>query len=51
MFEKIISFSIKNKLIVGIMTLLLVACCVYSAVTLPLDAQYAISLILNPCLV
>lgn len=39
MFEKIISFSIKNKVVVGIMTLVLVACGVYSAITLPLDAQ------------
>ncbi|WP_183558712.1 CusA/CzcA family heavy metal efflux RND transporter [Mucilaginibacter sp. SP1R1] len=39
MFENIISFSIKNKVVVGIMTVLLIACGVYSAVTLPLDAQ------------
>jgi cobalt-zinc-cadmium resistance protein CzcA len=39
MFEKIISFSLKNKVVVGIMTLLLVTCGIYSAVTLPLDAQ------------
>ena len=39
MFEKIISFSIKNKVVVGLMTFVLVLCGIYSAITLPLDAQ------------
>ncbi|RYE19085.1 MAG: hypothetical protein EOP45_00830, partial [Sphingobacteriaceae bacterium] len=39
MFERIISFSIKNKVVVGIMTFALILCGVYSAITLPLDAQ------------
>ncbi|KQS36893.1 MAG: CusA/CzcA family heavy metal efflux RND transporter [Pedobacter sp.] len=39
MFEKIISFSIKNKVTIGIMTLLLILAGVYSAYHLPVDAQ------------
>jgi cobalt-zinc-cadmium resistance protein CzcA len=39
MFEKIISFSIKNKVTIGIMTLLLIIAGVYSAYHLPVDAQ------------
>jgi cobalt-zinc-cadmium resistance protein CzcA len=39
MFEKIISFSIKNKIAVGIMTLMLILAGIYSAYHLPVDAQ------------
>jgi len=39
MFEKIISFSIKNKVAVGIMTLVLILAGIYSAYHLPVDAQ------------
>jgi cobalt-zinc-cadmium resistance protein CzcA len=39
MFEKIISFSIRNKVTVGIMTLVLILAGVYSAYHLPVDAQ------------
>jgi cobalt-zinc-cadmium resistance protein CzcA len=36
--DKIIKFSIKNKLIIGIMTLLLIIWGVWSATKLPIDA-------------
>ncbi|UKT65987.1 CusA/CzcA family heavy metal efflux RND transporter [Pedobacter mucosus] len=39
MFERIISFSIKNKVTIGILTLLLILAGVYSAYHLPIDAQ------------
>lgn len=39
MFDKIIAFSIKNKVTIGLMTLLLVIWGVYSAWHLPIDAQ------------
>lgn len=39
MFEKIISFSIRNKVTIGIMTLVLILAGVYSAYHLPVDAQ------------
>ena len=39
MFEKIISFSIKNKITIGLATLALVLVGVYSAYHLPIDAQ------------
>jgi cobalt-zinc-cadmium resistance protein CzcA len=39
MFEKIISFSIRNKVAIGIMTLVLILAGVYSAYHLPVDAQ------------
>lgn len=38
MLNKIISFSIKNKLVIGIFTLLLVAWGIYSLTRLPIDA-------------
>jgi cobalt-zinc-cadmium resistance protein CzcA len=38
MLDKIIQFSVRNKLIVGILTLILVCCGVYSLRTLPIDA-------------
>jgi cobalt-zinc-cadmium resistance protein CzcA len=39
MFDKIIAFSIRNKVAVGIMTLVLVLVGIYSAYNLPVDAQ------------
>ncbi|MFA6275637.1 MAG: CusA/CzcA family heavy metal efflux RND transporter [Pedobacter sp.] len=39
MFEKIISFSIKNKITIGLATLALVLIGIYSAYHLPIDAQ------------
>jgi cobalt-zinc-cadmium resistance protein CzcA len=39
MFEKIISFSIRNKVTIGILTLVLILAGVYSAYHLPVDAQ------------
>lgn len=39
MFDKIISFSIRNKVTIGVMTLILVLAGVYSAYHLPVDAQ------------
>ncbi|WDF57234.1 CusA/CzcA family heavy metal efflux RND transporter [Mucilaginibacter sp. KACC 22063] len=39
MFDKIISFSIRNKVTIGIMTLVLILVGIYSAVNLPVDAQ------------
>ncbi len=39
MFDRIIAFSIRNKITVGILTLLLVLVGIYSAVHLPVDAQ------------
>jgi len=39
MFNKIIAFSIKNKVAIGIMTLVLVLVGIYSAYNLPVDAQ------------
>ncbi|PWS28493.1 CusA/CzcA family heavy metal efflux RND transporter [Pedobacter yonginense] len=39
MFEKIISFSIKNKITIGLATLALVLVGIYSAYHLPIDAQ------------
>lgn len=38
MFDKIIQFSIKNKLIVGVLTIALIVWGVYSATQLPIDA-------------
>ncbi|WP_390881593.1 efflux RND transporter permease subunit, partial [Capnocytophaga gingivalis] len=38
MLDKIIQFSIKNKLFVGIMTLMLIFWGVWSATRLPIDA-------------
>lgn len=38
MLDKIILFSIKNKLIIGLMTLLLIIWGVWSATKLPIDA-------------
>jgi cobalt-zinc-cadmium resistance protein CzcA len=39
MFDKIISFSIRNKVTIGIMTLVLILAGIYSAYHLPIDAQ------------
>lgn len=39
MFDKIILFSIKNKLVIGFLTLAIIACGVYSLSNLALDAQ------------
>lgn len=39
MFDKIIAFSIRNKVAIGIMTLVLVLVGIYSAYNLPVDAQ------------
>ena len=39
MFDKIIAFSIRNKVTVGIMTLVLILVGIYSAYNLPVDAQ------------
>lgn len=39
MLDNIIKFSIKNKLIIGVMTLLLIIWGVWSATKLPIDAQ------------
>jgi len=39
MFDQIISFSIKNKVTIGLMTLILVLAGIYSAYHLPVDAQ------------
>ncbi|WP_419699916.1 CusA/CzcA family heavy metal efflux RND transporter [Mucilaginibacter sp. NFX135] len=39
MFDHIIAFSIRNKVTIGIMTLLLVIAGIYSAANLPVDAQ------------
>ena len=39
MFDKIISFSIRNKVTIGIMTLVLILAGIYSAANLPVDAQ------------
>ena len=39
MFDQIIAFSIRNKVIIGIMTLVLILVGVYSAYNLPVDAQ------------
>lgn len=39
MFDKIIAFSIRNKLIVGVFILILIAAGVYSLSRLPIDAQ------------
>jgi cobalt-zinc-cadmium resistance protein CzcA len=39
MFDKIISFSIRNKVTIGVMTLILVLAGIYSAYHLPVDAQ------------
>lgn len=39
MFDKIILFSIKNKLVIGFLTLAIVVCGVYSLSNLALDAQ------------
>ena len=39
MFDKIIAFSIRNKVTIGIMTLVLILVGIYSAVNLPVDAQ------------
>jgi len=39
MFDKIIAFSIRNKVAIGIMTLVLILVGVYSAYNLPVDAQ------------
>ena len=39
MFEKIIAFSIRNKVAIGIITLVLIVVGVYSAYNLPVDAQ------------
>ncbi|MES2112657.1 MAG: CusA/CzcA family heavy metal efflux RND transporter [Bacteroidota bacterium] len=39
MFDRIISFSVQNKVTVGILTLLLVIAGIWSAVNLPVDAQ------------
>lgn len=38
MFEKIIRFSVRKKLIVALMTMLLLAAGIYSMLTLPIDA-------------
>ena len=38
MLDSIIKFSIKNKLVIGIMTLLLIIWGVWSATKLPIDA-------------
>jgi heavy metal efflux system protein len=38
MLDKIIRFSVRNKLVVGILTLVLVACGTYSLLRLPVDA-------------
>ena len=45
MLDKIISFSIRNKLLVAIMTVALVAWGVWSALQLPIDAVPDLSLI------
>jgi len=39
LFDRIIRFSIYNKLIIGFLTLALIICGVYSAAHLPIDAQ------------
>ncbi|WDF55809.1 CusA/CzcA family heavy metal efflux RND transporter [Mucilaginibacter sp. KACC 22063] len=39
MFDKIIAFSIRNKVTIGIMTLVLLLVGIYSAYNLPVDAQ------------
>jgi cobalt-zinc-cadmium resistance protein CzcA len=39
MFDKIIAFSIRNKVAIGIMTLVLILAGIYSAYNLPVDAQ------------
>ena len=39
MFDKIISFSIRNKVTIGVMTLVLILVGIYSAYNLPVDAQ------------
>ena len=39
MFDRIIVFSIRNKVAIGIMTLVLVLVGIYSAYNLPVDAQ------------
>lgn len=39
MFDKIIAFSIRNKVTIGIMTLVLILVGIYSAYNLPVDAQ------------
>lgn len=39
MFDKIISFSIKNKIVIGFATLALILTGIYSAYHLPIDAQ------------
>ena len=39
MFDKIISFSIRNKVTIGMMTLVLILAGIYSAYHLPVDAQ------------
>ncbi len=38
MFEKIVRFSVRKKLIVALMTMLLLAAGIYSMLTLPIDA-------------
>lgn len=38
MFEKIVGFSVRKKLIVALMTMLLLAAGIYSMLTLPIDA-------------
>jgi cobalt-zinc-cadmium resistance protein CzcA len=39
MFDKIIAFSISNKLVVGAFIILLVAAGIFSLTRLPIDAQ------------
>ncbi|MGZ3873031.1 MAG: efflux RND transporter permease subunit, partial [Mucilaginibacter sp.] len=39
MFDQIIAFSIRNKVTIGIMTLVLILAGIYSAYNLPVDAQ------------
>lgn len=38
MLDKIIRFSVRNKLVIGILTLILAACGIYSLLRLPVDA-------------
>ncbi|GHS87290.1 hypothetical protein FACS1894201_08530 [Bacteroidia bacterium] len=39
MFDKIIRFSIENKLVIGVLTLVLIVCGIVSAIRLPIDTQ------------
>ncbi len=40
MIDRIISFSVRNKLLVGLMLLLMIAAGIYSATRLPVDAVH-----------